>query len=297
MYAMAEKAEEAIWTTGEVRLNRDPADWDKLTSDQRYFLENVLAFFAASDGIVIENLGQRFMSEVKAPEARYFYGIQVGMETVHSKMYSILISTYVRDTDRRNALFNAIETMPCVKEKADWALQYIQSETASFGTRILAFACVEGIFFSSSFAAIYFVKTLSLLPGLTQSNELIARDEGLHTEFAVLLYTHYLKGKLTQDEVHKIVSEVVDIECRFVCEGLPVSLLGMNQDLMCQYVHYVADRLLLSLGYDKIWEATNPFPFMDNISTETKTNFFERRVTEYKHETKKEEGFAVLDDF
>ncbi len=281
VYQMAEHAEEAFWTTGEVDLSKDREDWQKLTKDQRFFIEQVLAFFAASDGIVIENLGLRFMQEVQQPEARYFYGIQIGIETIHSKMYSMLIDTYVQNETRRLELFDAINTMPCIKKKADWALKYLHNAD-SFACRLLAFACVEGLFFSSSFAAIYYIKTLGLLPGLTQSNELIARDEGLHTEFAVLLYTKYVQNKLSSHAVHDLFREAVAIEETFVCESLPVRLLGMNQDLMCQYVRYVADRLLVSLGYTKLWNVVNPLDFMVNLSTETKTNFFERRVTEYK---------------
>jgi ribonucleoside-diphosphate reductase beta chain len=299
VYQMAENAEEAFWTTGEVDLSKDREDWTKLSKDQQFFIEQVLAFFAASDGIVIENLGMRFLHEVKQPEARYFYGIQVGIETIHSKMYSILIDTYVQNEARRLELFDAINTMPCIKKKADWALKYIDN-SESFGCRLLAFACVEGLFFSSSFASIYYIKTLGLLPGLTQSNELIARDEGLHTEFAVLLYTKHVKTKLDADKVHALFREAVAIEQTFVCESLPVRLLGMNQELMCQYVQFVADRLLISLGYAKLWNATNPFDFMVNISTETKTNFFERRVSEYKRanvSALKTTAFSRSDEF
>lgn len=283
VYDMAETAEAAVWTTGDVDLSRDLAHWrDELTEEQRYFIEMVLAFFAASDGIVIENLAVRFMSEVKMPEARYFYGIQLGIETIHSKMYSVLIDVYVDNEDRQMELFNAVERLPCIKAKADWAIKYIESEEAPFGMRLMAFALVEGVFFSSSFAAIFYLKRLGKMPGLTFSNELISRDEGLHTDFAVLLYTKYVKHKLSQETVHEMFTEAVQIEESFVCDCLPVNLLGMNQKLMCQYVRFVADRLLTCLGYEKIWNVSNPFDFMDNISTETKTNFFEARVGEYK---------------
>ena len=281
VYAMGEMAEAAFWTTGEVDLSKDLRDWNALTPNQRYFIEQVLAFFAASDGIVIENIAARFMSEVTMPEARYFYGLQLGIETIHSKMYSLLIDTYIQDPARRIELLRAVTLTPCIAAKAQWALQYLQS-TASFPTRLLAFACVEGIFFSASFAAIYYIKTLGVLPGLTHSNELIARDEGLHTEFAVLLYNRYVDERLSVSEAHRVVGDATATEIQFVRESLPVALVGMNADMMCQYVQYVADRLLLSLGYPVLFGQTCPFDFMMNIATETKTNFFERRVSEYK---------------
>lgn len=282
VYAMGETAEAAFWTTGEVDLSKDIRDWQSLTANQRFFIEQVLAFFAASDGIVIENIAARFMRDVTMPEARYFYGLQLGIETIHSKMYSLLIDTYIQDPVRRQDLLQAVTKTPCIAAKAEWALQYLQSE-APFATRLLAFACVEGIFFSASFAAIYYIKTLGVLPGLTQSNELIARDEGLHTEFAVLLYNRYIgDARLSTVDAHQVVAAATASEIQFVRESLPVALVGMNADLMCQYVSYVADRLLLSLGYPVLYGATCPFDFMMNIATETKTNFFERRVSEYK---------------
>lgn len=283
VYDLAERAEAALWTTGEVPLKDDKRQFDALPAETQLWIKHVLAFFAASDGIVNENLAQRFMVEIKMPEARYFYGIQIGIETIHSKMYSILLELYVSDVQERLALFDAIHTIPTIQAKAVWAETYIGS-TASFATRLLAFALVEGLFFSSSFAAIYFLKGKGILPGLTFSNELIARDEGLHMDFAVLLYNQYLSGdqKLTEAFVHAMVRDAVALEDDFVCSALPVSLLGMNQDLMCQYVHYVADRLLSCLGYTKLWNVECPFGFMMNISIENKTNFFERRVSEYK---------------
>ena len=301
VYEMAETAEEALWTTGEVDLSRDLADLDKLTPEQRHYLETVLAFFAASDGIVIENLGLRFLTEVQMPEARYFYGIQLGIETIHSKMYSLLIDAYVTDAVRRAELFDALETMPCIQAKAQWALEYVASDTASFATRVLAFAIVEGVFFSSSFAAIFYFNTLGLMPGLSMSNRLISLDEGKHTEFAVLLYTKYVKNRLPAEAVNAMFREAVAVERAFVDDSLPDNLLGMNQTLMRQYVEYVADRLLLSLGYKKIFLSANPFDFIDNLSCEAKTNFFEARVAEYKRSnvgaTVEEQAFNRSVDF
>ena len=281
VYDMGEIAEEALWTTGEVDLSRDQSDLRKLTEKQRHVIEMVLAFFAASDGIVIENLCESFLCKVKMPEARYFYGIQAGIETVHSKMYSLLLDCYVSDVDQRHRLFNAVTELPSIQRKAEWALSYIDS-SKPFAMQLLAYACVEGIYFSSSFAFIFYVKTLGMLPGLTFSNELISRDEGLHTEFAVLLYKKYIKHRLSEEDAHAIVRSAVECEQLFVDTCLPDMLLGMNQKLMKQYVEFVADRLLKSVGYAPIYAATNPFDFMDNLSTETKSNFFEKRVAEYK---------------
>ena len=282
LYAMGETAEAAFWTTGEVDLSKDLRDWHALSANQRHFIEQVLAFFAGSDGIVIENIAARFMQDITIPEARYFYGLQLGIETIHSKMYSLLIDTYIQDHTRRLELLTAVANTPCIAAKAEWALQYLQSD-APFSTRLLAFACVEGIFFSASFAAIYYIKTLGVLPGLTHSNELIARDEGLHTDFAVLLYTRYWpETRLPAAAAHNIVVAATECEMQFVRESLPTALVGMNAELMCEYVRYVADRLLLSLGYSIVYGAKCPFDYMMNIATETKTNFFERRVSEYK---------------
>ena len=298
LYSMAETAEAAFWTTGEVDLSKDLRDWQSLSPDQRHFIEQVLAFFAGSDGIVIENLAARFMNDITIPEARYFYGIQIGIETIHSKMYSLLIDTYIQDPIRQLNLLTAVAHTPSIVAKAEWAIQFINSK-ASFATRLMAFACVEGIFFSASFAAIYYIKTLGLLPGLTQSNELIARDEGLHTEFAVLMYNRYLQEeRLTQDEAYDLVLNAAACEQQFVRESLPVALVGMNSEIMCQYVRYVADRLLLSLGYQAFFHDKCPFDFMMNIATETKTNFFERRVSEYKRKTAPEAcSFSRSSDF
>ena len=281
LYDMGVKAEEAIWTTGEIDLSRDIVDMAKLTKDQRHFILHVLAFFAGSDGIVIENLGLRFLREVVVPECRYFYGIQLGMETVHSKTYSLLISTYVESVEQQHELFRAIEEIPTIKAKADWAVRYIESD-AGFAQRVFAFALVEGLFFSGSFAAIFYLKTLGLMPGLTFANELIARDEGMHCDFAILLYNKYLQRRLTDEQAHAMVRDAVAIESEFVGTALPVNMLGMNRALMTQYIEFVADRLLASAGHPKIYKATNPFPWMNQISVETKTNFFEGRVAEYK---------------
>merc|ERR1712117_55998 len=266
----------------EVDLSKDLDDWnDKLKEEERDFVSHVLAFFAASDGIVNENIVERFMSEVQVPEARCFYGFQIAMENIHSEMYSLLIDTYVRDTAEREKLFNAIETIPAVKKKANWAMQWTGSESATFAERVIAYACVEGIFFSGSFAAIFWLKKRGLMPGLTFSNELISRDEGLHTDFACLMYKH-LVNKLSEKRVLQIVCEAVEIEIEFLTEALPCRLIGMNGDLMSQYIKYVADRLLLELGCNKVYNVENPFDFMENISLDGKTNFFEKRVGEYQ---------------
>ncbi len=246
----------------------------------------ILAFFAASDGIVMENLAQRFMTEVQLAEARAFYGFQIAMENIHSQMYSILIDTYIKDTTEKGRLFNAINTFPCIKKKADWALKWIGDKRSTFQTRLVGFACVEGIFFSGAFCSIYWLKKRGLMPGLTFSNELISRDEALHTEFAVLLYTKMVK-KIQRHRVYEIVRDAVEIEKEFISEALPCRLIGMNAKLMCQYIEFVADRLVLQLGYDKIYNATNPFDFMEMISLAGKTNFFERRVGEYALAEKK----------
>merc|ERR1712154_590860 len=251
------------------------------SDNEKYFIKNVLAFFAASDGIVNENLVEHFMSEVQIPEARCFYGFQIAIENIHSEMYSLLIDTYIKDGKEKENLFNAIETIPAVQKKAKWALRWINAGNASYAERVVAFAAVEGIFFSGSFAAIFWLKKRGLMPGLTFSNELISRDEGLHTDFACLMYSH-LKNKLTEERVLKIVCEAVEIETEFLTDALPVSLIGMNCGLMTRYIQFVADRLLKELGCPKRWNVENPFDFMDNISLEGKTNFFEKRVGEYQ---------------
>jgi len=281
IFAMYKKAVASFWTVEEVDLSKDIADWDRLKDDERHFISHVLAFFAASDGIVNENLVERFCQEVQVPEARCFYGFQIAMENIHSEMYSLLINTFIRNTAEQTRLFNAIETIPCIKKKADWALRYISHETATYSERIIAFAAVEGIFFSGSFASIFWLKKRGLMPGLTFSNELISRDEGLHTDFACLMYKH-LVAKPSEEHVKSIISDAVKIEQEFLTDALPVNLIGMNCVLMAQYIEFVADRLLLELGCTKMYNVENPFDFMENISLEGKTNFFEKRVGEYQ---------------
>ena len=280
VWEMYKKHEQSFWTAEEIDLHPDLVDWEnKLNDDERHFIKHVLAFFAASDGIVNENLAVNFMSEVQIPEARCFYGFQIMMENIHSETYSLLIDAYIKDPKEKHYLFNAIETVPCVKKKADWALRWIQN--GSFAERLVAFAAVEGIFFSGSFCSIFWLKKRGLMPGRTFSNELISRDEGLHCDFACLLYS-MLQNKMTQEQVHTIIKDAVNCEHEFVTDALPVSLIGMNARLMCQYIEFVADRLLVSLGYSKIYNAANPFDFMEMISLQGKTNFFEKRVGEYK---------------
>jgi ribonucleoside-diphosphate reductase subunit M2 len=278
---MYKKAEASFWTAEEIDLSKDLHDWDnKLNDNERHFISHVLAFFAASDGIVNENLVERFSGEVQAAEARCFYGFQIMMENIHSETYSLLIDTYIRDPDQREFLFDAIETIPVVKTKADWALKWISDKRATFAERLVAFAAVEGIFFSGSFASIFWLKKRGLMPGLTFSNELISRDEGLHTDFACLLFSH-LRKRAHPDTVNKIITEAVSIEQSFLTDALPCNLIGMNSKLMCQYIEFCADRLLVALGNEKAYNATNPFDWMENISLTGKTNFFEKKVAEY----------------
>lgn len=271
----------SIWTAEEIDLSQDFDDWEnKLNDDERYFVKHVLAFFAASDGIVNENLAENFLSEVQYTEAKFFYGFQVMMENVHSETYSLLIDSYIKDAKEKDYLFNAIETFPPVRKKADWAMRWI--DNGSYAERLVAFAAVEGIFFSGSFCSIFWLKKRGLMPGLTFSNELISRDEGMHMDFACLLYNNHLVNKLSKEKVTGIITDSVKIEAEFVTESLPVRLIGMNADLMNQYIEFVADRLLVQLGCDKVYNATNPFDFMDMISLQGKTNFFEKRVAEYQ---------------
>ena len=283
VWKMYKKQVDCFWRAEEIDLSKDLAHWNnELTSEERYFLSMILAFFAASDGIVLENLAVRFMKDVQLAEARAFYGFQIAMENIHSEVYSLLIDAYVKDTAERNRLFNAIETFPCITKKADWAVRWIHDKRSSFQTRLVGFACVEGIFFSGAFCAIYWMKKRGLLPGLTFSNELISRDEALHTEFAVLMYKKTPKPKrLPRAKINEIIKEAVSIEQEFICEALPCRLIGMNSKLMNQYIEFVADRLIVQLGYDKIYGSANPFDFMEMISIEGKTNFFEKRVGEY----------------
>jgi len=282
IWKMYKKHVASFWTAEEIDLAADRTDWDnKLNGDERHFIKYVLAFFAASDGIVLENLAQRFMVEVQIPEARCFYSFQMAMENIHSETYSLLLDTYIRDPEEKDALFRGAQTIPCVRKKAEWALKWIQDEKASFATRLVAFAAVEGIFFSGSFCALFWLKKRGLMPGLTFSNELISRDEGLHCEFASLLYS-MLENPLEPSAVVSMIREAVDIEKEFLCDSLPVALIGMNSVLMAQYIEFVADHLLYSLGYEKLYGAKNPFEFMEMISLQGKTNFFEKRVGEYQ---------------
>eukprot|EP00922_Rhytidocystis_sp_ex-Travisia-forbesii_P041200 GHVS01061514.1.p1 GENE.GHVS01061514.1~~GHVS01061514.1.p1 ORF type:complete len:345 (+),score=40.38 GHVS01061514.1:129-1163(+) len=280
IWELYKKQEASFWTAEEIDLVQDHYDWANLTEDEKHFIKHILAFFAASDGIVLENLASKFLKEVKMPEVRAFYGFQIAMENVHSETYSLLIDEYIRDTDEKARLFGAIEHIDAVKAKANWAVKWI-NVTNSFAERLIGFAAVEGILFSGSFCAIYWLKKRGLMPGLTFSNELISRDEGLHADFACLLYTK-LKNQLPHRIVQSIISEAVAVERRFICESLPCDLIGMNSRLMSQYIEFVADRLLCSLGLDKIFNTTNPFDWMELISLQGKTNFFEKRVGEYQ---------------
>lgn len=300
VWQMYKQAEASFWTAEEVDLSNDMEHWNNLNDGERHFISHVLAFFAASDGIVNENLASRFSTEIQIPEARCFYGFQIAIENIHSEMYSLLIDTYIQDSYEKHRLLNAMETVPCVRKKADWALKWINNSD-SFAERLLAFACVEGIFFSSSFCSIYWLKKRGLMPGLTFSNELIARDEGMHTDFACLLYT-MLENKLSEERVREIVLRAVEIEKEFVTDAIPVELIGMNSRLMCQYVEFVADRLMAELGYRKPFGSANPFAFMEQISLQNKTNFFEGRVGAYQkagvmNKSVEERAFSLNEDF
>merc|ERR1712060_78541 len=275
------KHEASFWTAEEIDLAQDAKDWDTLSDGERFFVTHVLAFFAASDGIVLENLGARFSTEIQIPEARAFYGFQMAMENIHSETYSLLIEQYIRDPAEKEQVFDAIHTMPPIRQKAEWAVQWMSPEKTSFAERVIAFAAVEGILFSGSFCAIYWLKKRGLMPGLTFSNELISRDEGLHAEFACFLYGK-LQHRLPEDVVHRIIREAVDVERHFICEALSCDLIGMNNELMTRYIEFVADRLLASLGHSKLFGASNPFDWMELISLQGKTNFFEKRVGEYQ---------------
>jgi ribonucleoside-diphosphate reductase beta chain len=299
IWEMYKKAEASFWTAEEIDLSSDQTDWTaKLNDDERHFIKHVLAFFAASDGIVNENLAVNFMNEVQYPEARCFYGYQIMIENIHSETYSLLIDTYIKDPQEKDKLFHAIETIPAVKHKAEWALKWIGN--GGFAERLIAFAAVEGIFFSGSFCSIFWLKKRGLMPGLTFSNELISRDEGLHCDFACLLYSQ-LVNQLPKEKVSQIITDAVSIEKEFVTESLPVRLIGMNADMMCQYIEFVADRLLLALGCSKVYNATNPFDFMELISLQGKTNFFEKRVAEYQKSgvmgSKDTNVFSLEEDF
>ena len=280
IWQMYKKHEASFWTAEEIDLGQDMKDWNNLNDGERHFISHVLAFFAASDGIVNENLAVNFLSEVQYAEAKCFYGFQIMMENIHSETYSLLIDTYIKDPVEKDRMLNAIDTIPCVRRKADWALRWIENGT--FGERLIAFAAVEGIFFSGSFCSIFWLKKRGLMPGLTFSNELISRDEGLHRDFACLLYTDHIQNKMPEEQLYDIIRDAVEIEQEFVTDALPVSLIGMNAELMQQYIAFVADHLLVSLGLQKIYNVTNPFDFMDMISLQGKTNFFEKRVGEYQ---------------
>lgn len=300
IWAFYKKSEASFWTAEEIDLQPDLLDWEnKLTDDEKHFIKHVLAFFAASDGIVNENLAENFLAEVQYTEAKFFYGFQVAIENIHSETYSLLIDTYIKDTAEKNHLFNAMETLECVQKKAEWALRWI--DKGSFAERLIAFAAVEGIFFSGSFCSIFWLKKRGLMPGLSFSNELISRDEGLHCDFACLLYNNHLVNKLPQQQVIDIILDAVEIEKEFILDALPVRLIGMNSDLMSQYIEFVADRLLSELNCPKQFNVTNPFDFMDMISIQGKTNFFEKRVAEYQKagvmSGKDNHGFTLDDDF
>ena len=298
IWNMYKKQVDCFWRAEEIDLSKDLNDWDLLKEDEKHFISMILAFFAASDGIVLENLAVRFMGDVQLSEARAFYGFQIAMENIHSEMYSLLIDTYIKGSEEKNKLFEAIDNYPCIAKKANWAKKWIGDNRSSFASRLIAFAAIEGIFFSGSFCAIYWIKKRGLMPGLTFSNELISRDEALHTEFAVLLYTKLLK-KLPRKRVYEIIQEAVEIEKEFITEALPCRLIGMNSKLMTQYIEFVADRLVVQLGYDKIYNAANPFDFMELISVESKVNFFERTNSEYALANKKVEKdvFDFCTDF
>jgi ribonucleoside-diphosphate reductase subunit M2 len=298
IWEMYKKQVDCFWRAEEIDLTKDASHWDSLNPDEKYFISMILAFFAASDGIVLENLASRFMNDVQISEARAFYGFQIAMENIHSETYSLLIETYIKDKDEKNKLFNAIENFPCIKKKSDWAQKWIHDNRSSFATRLVAFACVEGLFFSGAFCSIYWLKKRGLMPGLTFSNELISRDEALHCEFAVLLYSKLVK-KVDKARIQEIIKEAVEIETEFICQALPCRLIGMNSELMTQYIQFVADRLCVQLGYKKIYNVTNCFDWMELISLESKTNFFEKRTDAYAlaNKTKSEEIFEFSEDF
>jgi ribonucleoside-diphosphate reductase beta chain len=298
IWKMYKKQVDCFWRAEEVDLSKDLTDWNNLNADETHYLSMILAFFAASDGIVLENLAVRFMSDVQLSEARAFYGFQIAMENIHSEMYSILIETFIQDKKKRLELFRAMENFSCIAKKGHWAKKWINDESSSFAVRLVAFACVEGIFFSSAFASIYWIKKRGLLPGFTFSNELISRDEALHTEFAILLYSK-LQHKLEKEKIHEMIEQAVSIEKEFISESLPCRLIGMNAKLMQQYIEFVADRLSLQLGYDKIYNSSNPFDFMELISIDQKVNFFERTNSAYALANKEvgSDVFDLNDDF
>ena len=301
LFSLYKKEVSSFWTVEEIDLSKDMNDWNKLKSDEQHFIKNILAFFAGSDGIVLENLGVRFMNDIQIQEATCFYGFQIAMENIHSEMYSLLIDTYIKDSEEKDKLFNAIDTIPSVGKKAKWAIKWIQDSDSSFAKRVVAFAVVEGVFFSGSFCSIFWLKKRGLMPGLTSSNELISRDEGMHTDFAVAIYS-LLEHKLNFETIKEIIGEAVSIEKEFITDSIPCRLIGMNSDLMGEYIEFVADRLAVQLGYDKIYNSKNPFDFMEMISLEGKTNFFEKRVMDYSKanistESTNNFSFSLDDDF
>jgi len=302
VWEMYKKHEASFWTAEEIDLSQDLKDWDSLAASEQHFIKHILAFFAASDGIVLENLAGQFSTEIQIPEARAFYGFQMAMENIHSETYSLLIEQYIKDPIEKDQVFDAINTMPAVREKANWAIQWMNNEN-SFAERVIAFAAVEGVLFSGSFCAVYWLKKRGLMPGLTFSNELISRDEGLHAEFACLIYS-MLQNKLPEDVVHDIIRGAVVVERKFICEALSCDLIGMNSELMTRYIEFCADRLLTALGHSKLYGATNPFDWMELISLQGKTNFFEKRVGEYQKagvmtstNSEEEKGFSLDVDF
>lgn len=298
IWEMYKRSIDSFWHTGEISLAQDLNDWNKLNDDERNFIKMILAFFSSSDALVTDNLGTRFMNEVQPSEARAFYAFQIAIETIHSEMYSILIDTYIKDSDEKTKLFQATQNYPCIAKKFNWAQKWLNDKRSGFATRLVAFALVEGLFFSSSFAAIYWIKKRGLMPGLTFSNELISRDEALHTEFAVLLYSK-IKKRIPKKKLYEIVTEAVEIEKEFITESIPCRMIGMNSKLMCQYIEFVADRLCLQLGYDKLYNSQNPFDFMELISVESKVNFFERTNSEYAlaNKTVDDDVFDFKSDF
>ena len=298
IWKMYQKQVDCFWRPEEIDLTKDTDHWNTLNKDERFFISSILAFFAASDGIVLENLASRFMNEVQVSEARAFYGFQIAMENIHSHTYSLLIETYIKDNTEKHKLFNAINYFPCIKKKSEWAQKWIHDNRSSFATRLVAFACVEGIFFSGAFCSIFWMKKRGLMPGLTFSNELISRDEALHCEFAILLYSKLVK-KMDKARIHEIIKEAVDIETEFICEALPCKLIGMNAELMTQYIQFVADRLCLQLGYKKIYNVENCFSWMETISLQSKTNFFEKRVSDYAlaNKSNADTAFEFSEDF
>jgi ribonucleoside-diphosphate reductase subunit M2 len=298
IWEMYKKQVDCFWRPEEIDLTKDLTQWQTLNRDEIYFISMILAFFAASDGIVLENLATRFMNDVQVSEARAFYGFQIAMENIHSHTYSLLIETYIKNKEEKGRLFNAIENFPCIKKKASWAQKWIHDNRSSFATRLVAFACVEGIFFSGAFCSIFWLKKRGLMPGLTFSNELISRDEALHCEFAVLLYSKLTK-KLDKSRIHEIIKEAVEIETEFICDALPCKLIGMNSEMMTQYIQYMADRLCVQLGYKKIYNVSNSFTWMELISLEGKTNFFEKRNDSYAlaNKSSDEETFNFTEDF